>query len=76
MTWGVDDRARNDWITLYASDPVVGKMEAMSIMHKLLKKDSGGFAAHNPSGFVVSAVGHAWKEVRDLPPSKRYRRED
>ena len=73
----VDTEARRDWITLYASDPLVGKMEAMSIVHKLLKKDSGGHGARNPSGFVVSAVGHAWREVRDLPSTrKRQRRED
>ena len=73
---GVDDRARQAWITLYASNTAAGKTEALSIVHKLLKKDSGSHPVRKPGGFVVSAVGHAWKEVRDLPPSKRYQRED
>ena len=74
---GVDDRARHDWISLYASDAETGKKEALSIVHKLLKKDSGGYAVQKPGGFVVSAVGHAWREVRDLPPQwKRSRREE
>ena len=69
---GVDDRARHDWISLYAST-ATGKTEALSIVHKLLKKDSGGYAVQKPSAFVVSAVGSAWRDVRDLPPRKRHR---
>ena len=71
---GVDDLARQDWIALWASGTVGGQVEAMSIVHKLLNKASGSHPVRKPSAFVVSAVGNAWRELREMPPSKRPRR--
>ena len=61
----VDDGARLDWCTLYCAPHPLGKQEALSIIHKVLKKASGDYAVHNPSGFVVSSVKAAWRLVRD-----------
>ena len=43
----------------------MGNQEALSIVHKILKKASGGHAISKPSAFVVSAVKAAWRLVRD-----------
>ena len=69
----VDLDARNDWSTLYSSCEG-GKVEALSIVHKLLKKDSGGYGVTNPGGFVVASVKEGWHNVRDEDRRKRSRR--
>ena len=63
----VDESARLDWCTLYCATQSMGKQEALSIVHKILKKASGGYAVSNPSAFVVSSVKQAWQLVRDDP---------
>ena len=65
--------ARNDWSTLHSSREG-GKVEALSIVHKLLEKDSGGYGVTNPSGFVVASVRDAWHNVRGEDRRKRSRR--
>ena len=63
----VDESARIDWCTLYCATNPMGKQEALSIVHKILKKESGGHqhAVHKPSAFVVASVKAAWRLVRD-----------
>ena len=61
----VDESARLDWCTLYCATHPMGKQEALSIVHKILKKASGGYAVCKPSAFVVSSVKAAWRLVRD-----------
>ena len=61
----VDERARMDWCTLYSTPDPRGKQEALSIVHKFLKKDSGGYGVDKPSAFIVATVRNAWHYVRD-----------
>ena len=61
----VDENARLDWCALYSAvDSEKAKQEALSIVHKILKKDSGGHGVDNPSAFIVSTVKNAWKSLR------------
>ena len=69
----VDESARLDWCTLYCATHPMGKQEALSIVHKILKKASGGYAVSKPSAFVVSSVKAAWRLVRDVPREGRWR---
>ena len=69
----VDEDARLDWSTLYSSGEG-GKVEALSIVHKLLKKGSGGYAVTNASGFVVSSVTEDWHRVRGDRDHRKRRR--
>ena len=62
---GVDEGARVDWVTLYAAPSPKGKEEALSIVHKILKKDSGGYGVDKPSAFAASGVRNAWHKLRD-----------
>ena len=64
--FGVDDNARWDWCALYSTTNPKGKDEALSIVHKILKKDSGGYGVDKPSAFVVSTVRNAWRSIRDF----------
>ena len=62
---GVDAVACRDWQSLFtASDK--GRMEAMCVVHKILKKEQGGptHAVRKPGAFVCAAVRAAWHEVR------------
>jgi hypothetical protein len=59
----VDESARLDWCALYSADPT-GKKEGLSIIHKILKKESGKHQVDNPSAFVVSSVKNSWRQIR------------
>ena len=55
----VDKKALADWCSLYAATPF-RKSLALEILHKVVKKDSGGYAVRNPSAFIVTGVKEAW----------------
>ena len=63
---GVDDGALHDWCTLFAASEGERRVEALSVVHKLLLKESGNNAVENPSGFVVAAVKNAWRKLRNV----------
>ena len=55
----IDKRALADWCSLYAATPFRTSL-ALEILHKVVKKDSGGYAVRNPSAFIVTGVKEAW----------------
>ena len=59
---GVDQRALTDWCSLYSATPF-RKSQALAIIHKVLKKESGGYAVRKPSAFIVTSVKEAWHKV-------------
>ena len=64
---GVDTLVRWDWCSLYVASDQERNLEALPIIHKILRKDSGGHPVDNPSGCVVVAVRNAWRSLRDIP---------
>ena len=58
----IDSRALTDWCSLYSASEF-RKAQALELLHKVLKKDSGGYAVRNPSAFVVTGVKEAWHKV-------------
>ena len=58
---GVDEDAMADWFALCEHSR--GRDKALGILHNVLKKNSGGYACTNPSGFVVKCVQNAWNTL-------------
>ena len=61
----VDHKARLSWCSLYSASPQ-GKTEALPIVHKLLKKDSGGYGVDNPSAYVQKSTRDKWHATTDV----------
>ena len=68
---GVDDNARESWISLYATPGDRGKSEALSIVHGLLKRISGGHPPNSRSAFIVGRVKTAWEKIKEIPDDIR-----
>ena len=58
---GVDEYAMADWFVL--ANHAHGRDKALAILHKLLKKNSGGHSPGNVNGFVVACCKSAWHEL-------------
>ena len=67
---GVDLEARQDWTTLFASSEQ-GKLDALAIVHTILKKAIGGHPVRNASAFVVICVKNCWEKIKDVPDDVR-----
>ena len=66
----VDHKARLSWCTLYSASPQ-GKTEALSIVHKLLKKESDGYGVEKPSAYVQTSTREKWHAITDVDGRKK-----
>ena len=62
---GCDTSALHDWLALHSSHE--GHDAALKLVHKVMKKDSGGYDHEiaNVSAFLCRAVRNAWHDVQD-----------
>ena len=62
---GCDTSALHDWLALHSSHQ--GHDAALKLVHKVMKKDSGGYDHEivNVSAFLCRAVRNAWHDVQD-----------
>ena len=60
---GCDDTALANWAALFHSYD--GHDEALKLVHQVMKKESGGYAVGNVSGFITRAVRTAWCRIAD-----------
>ena len=65
---GCDRQSVRDWQTLFLANDI-GRVEAMNILHKILKKSHGGEGqkVRHPPAFVIAAVKKAWHVARPDP---------
>ena len=57
----VDAAAVTDWCALYAAS-AFRKSQALELLHKMLKKEHGGYGVRNPSAFLATAIKDAWHQ--------------
>ena len=61
---GADEAAVVAWCTLWSASEM-GKFEAVSIVHKIIKKESGRYPIEKVSAFVTGCVKNVWHRMRD-----------
>ena len=61
---GCDEASMKDWFVL-AGASKDGWTEAMSILHKLLKRSHSGYPYDKPSAVVCSSVKNAWHKISE-----------